>query len=314
MMTVDEASQLICDELGKTDSDTIAICKRIYRRNYSWLWDAYVWKDTLQVYSISTSSQTIILPNHLERAVAVSIGSNAALPIGLDRIINVNPSNFATLGTPTRFYELEPVAVNVLPTSSTILKISSSSAADVAFDVLIRGFINGVEQKETITLNGTNVVSGVSSWDTPTVIAKDVTTGTVTVTDSIGTVLQTLWPEERTRQQSRIMLWQSPNASVDVLILCKKKLREMTDDNDTPTIRNCDNALIALTKMRMLKRAKQYGKAGVEKQEAVESLSIMRDLEKNQSSDVVQLEPISLGEWNVNDLVFGSGIFSKGDF
>jgi hypothetical protein len=196
--------------------------------------------------------------------------------------------------------------VNVLPTSATVLKVSSSSSTDTGVSVFVRGFNGDTEQRETLTLNGTSTVTGTLSWTVPTLISKPETAGTVTITDANGTTLQTLWAEETNRLQSRLIPWPPPDASVDILILAKKKCREMTDDNDAPAIRDCENALIAFTKARLLRRARQYGKAREEDAIALAHLEQLPKIERQQAAFITQIEPVSSGEHTADDFEFGS--------
>lgn len=310
-MTVSEMVELICDELGKTDSTTIALAKRMLRRDYKLLWDRDLWVDTLQVYQTSSAASSIILPNHLSRPVAVALRDSPSSPIDPANIISINPSSWGQLGKPSNYHEFEPVGVNVLPTSATVLKIVSDSATDTGIEVLIRGFNGDVEQRETLTLNGTTTVTGTLSWTVPTLISKPETAGTITIKDASGNTLQTLWAEEHNRQQSRLIPFPVPDESINVLVLAKKKLREMTDDNDAPAIRDCENALIAFTKARLLRRARQYSKANAEDTIALAHLQQLPKIEREQAASITQIEPISMGEVTISDFESGLSPITK---
>lgn len=305
-MTVDEMVDLICDELAKTDATTIALAKRMLRRDYKLLWDRDLWVDTLQVYSTTSALANIILPNHLARPVAVSLRDLPMVPTDPARLISVDPANWATAGDPTTYHEFEPVGVNVLPTSATVLKIVSDSATDTGISVLVRGFNGDVEQRETLTLNGLTEVTGTLSWTVPTLISKATTTGTITIKDASGTTLQTLWPEERNRLQARLVPYPTPIQTVNVLVLAKKKYREMTDDNDAPAIRDCENALISFTTARLLRRARQYSKADRQDAIAMNHLANLPKVERQQAAaPITQIEPVSMGEHTIDDIMTG---------
>jgi hypothetical protein len=310
-MTVSEMVDLICDELGKTDSATRSVAKRMLQRDYKLLWDRDLWVDTLQIYQTTSSLSSIILPNHLSRPVAVALRDSPASPIDPANIISINPASWGTLGKPSNYHEFEPVGVNVLPTSATVLKIVSDSTTDTGIDVLIRGFNGDVEQRETITLNGTTTVTGTLSWTTPTLISKAETTGTVTIKDASGTTLQTLWAEEHNRLQSRLIPFPVPDASINVLVLAKKKLREMTDDNDAPALRDCENALIAFTTGRLLRRARQFSKADRLDSIAMSHLENLPKIERQQAASITQIEPVSMGEVTINDFESGLSPITK---
>lgn len=305
-MTVSEMADLICDELSKTDAASLALCKRFLRRDYKFIWDKDLWVDTLQVYETTTSAATIILPNHLSRPIAVALGDIPTMPIDPARIVSRDPLSWSPVGKPTNFKEFEPVGVNVLPATASVLKLVSDSTSDTGIDVLIRGFLGDVEQRETITLNGTTTVTGTFTWDVPTLISKPETIGTVTIKDAANVTLQTLWAEERNRLQSRLFPWPEPDSTINVLVLAKKKLREMTDDNDAPALRDCENALIAFTKARLLRRARQYSKADREDSIAMAHLEQLPKIERQQAASITQIEPVSMGEYTISDFEFGT--------
>lgn len=313
-LTLDEISDLITSKIGKTDTEAVSICKDFVRHRYKMIYDSALWKESRLTLSLSITSgtQEIIIPHIMERVIGARWDENQRIwPAELDWLIEQDPEIFERTGDPTYFSELATVAVAVAP-GSKLISCVSSSVSDVGLDIQVRGEIGNVEYQETITLNGTTVVAGTVAWERILSLGKPATVGTVTVANSDSTTLVTLWPDERTRQHCRIWLHSTPNTSKTLLVLGKRRIRELMEDTDAPIIRNIDNAILAYVEADMLEYAQQYGKSAVKQQEGHAQLALMRDLDSVQQGKICRLSPISSGEYERSDFSHaGSGDWMK---
>jgi hypothetical protein len=146
------------------------------------------------------------------------------------------------------------------------------------------GEIRGSEVSETVTLNGHVAVQTVNEYDTPIMVAKDITKGDVTVTgETTGTVLVRLLANERERKHIRLWLQPTPVAT-ECLILGKRKIQPLTSNEDTPILRSIQGILIAAAAGDMFAKAGNDKAAADAREEANTSLKIMIDLETNQGA------------------------------
>jgi hypothetical protein len=303
-LTLLQYAENICSKLGKTDANSMSLCKGFVRNRYQMIYDSALWKESLMIINMQVAEADVVLPHYLERPVSVRIGNDNALPVELQALFDVDPAIFDKTGTPTRWSETNVSALHTDP-QGTALVLSSSSAADVGLEVMIRGESAGFEQFETIMLNGTTPVTTSQIWDEVLVLSKPLTAGNVKVTDTTAAPntieLQTLWPKERERKHTKIWLHVAPEAETNLLILGKRRIRELEHDQDTPILRNIDNALLAFGAADMLERERQYSKAQLKIAEGVVHLKSMNDIGVHQSGNLTQIIPMFSGEWNRDD-------------
>lgn len=291
-LTLSEIAADVTDKLNKSDSTSVALAKRFARRRYEMIYHAGLWKDTLVLATKAATTNILTLPLEIEHVVAVRWNEQEVFPVDQQLLFRVDPNIFERSGTPILYTEQTPVGVLTQP-ADELMRFVSSSASDTSKSVVIRGELNGAEQVETVTLNGAVNVNTTKSWDVIYTLAKDVTTGTVTVTGvTSSATLVELWDVERERKYVRIRLLDSPSdTSKSLLVLGKRRLRQLTNDNDTSLIRGIDNALIAYVEADMLQRERQYGKAGERKQEARDLLFQAINLHTYQTGSFSQVIP-----------------------
>jgi hypothetical protein len=239
----------------------------------------------------------------VDRIVGIRSNGNRNLPqTDLATLFETDPTIFERSGTPLLYSELPPVAVASLPAAVGQFMLASDSASDTAVQVRVQGDLNGAEQRETVTLAGTTPVATINSYDTPYIISKQPSVGTVTVKDSSGNVIQTLFSDEHQRRQARIRLHDIPSTNpTSLLVLAKRKPKPLLNDLDTPTIRNIENALLSYTLADMLELLRQYSKAAAKAQEAAAFLAEARDMEANQGQRSIRIIPQDSGEWTRDD-------------
>ena len=315
-MTRLEIVNFVCDKVGKTDLNSKEKCASFVKRRYEMIYDSALWKDSLVMApTMTANSDKLVLPYAIQRVVAVRWNVTELAPVDQSLLLRVDPEIFERSGTPSRFSEMTPVGVSVLPASAERLNFVSSNSSDTNITILIRGELSNVEQVETVTLNGTTTVSSTKSWDVIYTLSKQETAGTVTVTGfTSGTTYLTLWDVESERKYARIRLHEIPSdTSKSILVLGKRRLRQLDNDLDTPLIRNIDNAIIAYVQGDMLELGRQYGKAQTKYQEGGAMLEQAKLVEVFQSAYLQQVIPTTSGEWSIDDIVSG-GLSGKAYF
>jgi hypothetical protein len=293
-MTLGEIVKLVCSTVGKSDDNMKTYVRSVAKQRYQMIYDAALWKDSqIVIDKTGVTTAEVILPYIAERAVMARTNTGLTLPpTELGYVFQVDPQTFERLGDPIRYSELPPVAVQTAP-GGTAVRVTSSNASDSGQTVLIRGLLAGEQYEEMLTLNGTTWVNGVQLWDVIDTLSIDAHAGAITVQQLTGSnlVLLKLTASELEKKFARIWLQQLPINSQDFKLLVKRKCVPLVRDQDSPILRNCDNALIAATRSEAFKKMRQYAKAATEFQEANAFAQIMIDEERNQSGHVSQIVP-----------------------
>lgn len=298
-------ANVICQKLGKSDPNTLNVATAYIQQRYIEIYEKEIWLDSQFMMNFTMPiTGTIILSPLVDRIMAVyDTASFSALPaIQLGTLFRAQPYLIGnnSPGNTLAYNELPPVACSQLPVPG-FLTITSNSTNDNGIGFRISGDLNGAEFIETVTLGGTISVNTAFQYDTPYVNSKSLTTGIVTVKDSAGNVINTLMPYENERKYPRIQAVSFPTVATVFTVLFKRKVDPLVDPNDTPRLRNIDNALVAYGMADMYEYMRQNQKAQSKMQEAQALIEQAIDIEQNQQGSIMQITPVSTGEWNRND-------------
>lgn len=291
-MTLSELADLVTTKMHRTDTQSIAEAKTYIKARYKMLWDSRPWRDAISTISIPAESvtRTMILPRIVDRVMAVRWGDKTnLLPQDLGTVFSVDPGLFERTGQPAGFSIISPSAVAVSPASGKIFVTSSDPNA--TYSVSIRGIYGSTEVYETITLAGKSVISSVNSYDEIYDLSKDSTGSDLIVTKADSSVILNLDAPETSRQHQRIYFQVTPDYTLPLLILFKRRFKPLVNDSDSPEIAGIDNALLAAALADMQEGQRQYGKAQVKMQESSLMAQQMADLERHQSAASSQLVP-----------------------
>ena len=210
-------------------------------------------------------------------------------------------------GIPASYTEIEPIAFDKSTSTDpfrVMLRLRNSSS-DEGKSVYFKGIKDGRPVSETLTLQSTSYY-GSTEFDEVHYVSKPVTSGIVRISNGVTT--QTIPAEETRFSLCRIRLNLVPRyvtgEEVCLIVVGKKRLRPLRNDNDEPQIRGIDNSLIAYAEGDMLERQRQFGKAQVKFGEASSLLDVVRDLERGQSSAVSILQPNPDGAYTRDDFGF----------
>jgi hypothetical protein len=303
-MTIAQFAAHICGKMFKTDANSIAACKGFIRRRYQMIYDGSLWKDALVLSTVAADSNIIVMPQEVGLVVGTRWGDGTTLdPVEFSFLLRTDPGAFERTGTPAKAAPMNPIGISRKITTAERLSLVSSNNSDTAVIFLLRGDLAGVEQVEEVTLTGTTTVTTAQSWDNVYVAAKPVTIGTVTMTGFTSALTYlTLWKDETEKKYQRVRLFDSPtDITQSLLVLAKRRFRDLTSDQDTPQVQAIENALLAFGEADMLERARQYGKAQAKITEAGAMLQTAKDVAVYQAANIVQLTPETNGEYNRND-------------
>jgi len=156
-----------------------------------------------------------------------------------ERFFNFIPNPTAT-GNPKiyRLWEQDGVSTR-LATADTIDVVSSSAsdAGSAELAVTVWGYVGGVWQPETYTLNGVTDVTGSLTFQAREILVSKQrdTTGTITVSEnSGGTALTTLAPQERSARFKVASLYPQPGSAMTVDVEYYTFIHQLESDSDVP--------------------------------------------------------------------------------
>lgn len=137
-------------------------------------------------------------------------------------------------GTPVSYYVEGISYVKGQPTAASAVTVVSTDAADNTQQVIIRGTVSGVDQYETLVLDGTTPVVGTKLFTEVFSIRKDQDTdGVVTATAGVVT-LAILGPSEAQREYQKIGFYPIPAQADTVILRGISKPRAMIHNTDAP--------------------------------------------------------------------------------
>ena len=153
-------------------------------------------------------------------------------------------------GTPYHYSTYGITYVNNQPSAASVITVVSSSDSDTTQTVQVVGTVSGVEDAETLTLNGITNKIGSKSFSALRRITKSATTvGNVTATSNAAAVTNVIIPSRRIFVEYQpIRLWPVPAGTYTVLVRYIRNpipLRDATDIPDIPGIWH--NALLQQT-------------------------------------------------------------------
>lgn len=195
-----------------------------------------------RIITTTTSQEDYQLPRDVDK---IGLVRQTETPIKLrfvpDHLFYKWIPNPTEEGNP-KFYRLwEEYGVETqLDADDTIDAVSSSTAdSGAGFKVTISGLdANGVFQTEVLTLNGTTVVTGSTTFSKIIQVSKSAaTTGDITITEnSGGTTVVIMKPWERSPRFKRISFYVIPSGAISIYIEYYTRLKELVNGSDVPNL------------------------------------------------------------------------------
>jgi len=228
-----------------------AMATEILRRNYLEIYDMMPWRECRMLRLVSATGGSIVtLPKEFDSVLDVrqEDALSQMFPADMNFFFNIDPTFFDTdnVGTPTHYVTLPNVATPVQP-QGEFVSFVSDSPNDKSI-IFVRGELNGVEQFETLLLNGTTPVTTTLTYDTLLVVGKEITTGKITIQGaSTNTLLDVYLSDTRARSHVRFMLFRNAGQDLNLLVHGKRKVIPLRHLHDKPMIRGAGQALVYMT-------------------------------------------------------------------
>jgi hypothetical protein len=289
-----EMTDAVCARCGDWTPPTRILIKEFLRRSYQAVYDLALWPESLVMVRLNSDGCQVILPDYIDRVVALR-ADVGGFNLPSEELVNyfaVTPGIFEqNTGGAMAYTVLTPVGVAVLPPVRELLSLVSDNDLDKS-PVMIRGENAGGIVEESVTLNGIQPVYTVSTYDTPLTVAKGITLGKVTVMGAgSNEVLEVLLPNERERKHMR--LWIQPNSENihNCLLLGKRHINPLIQDEDTPMIRAIANVLISLAATECFIKAGNAAGIAEFKGKADAALKSLLEQETNQQTRSPRVVP-----------------------
>lgn len=309
-----ELTDAVCARTGQWSLDSCVLIKEFLRRQWQRVWDACNWSEATVIARVNSDGSEVILPHYFDRVIALRANANlGGLPVVEPGLwFGISPQIFEQSGTNLGAYSwgyLTPVGVAALPPRREKLSFSSSWGAD-AQRIRIHGEIRGDEVTETVTLQGNVPVQTINEYDTPLMVAKDITHGDVTVTGATsGVQLVKLLSTERERKHMRLWLQPTPAATV-CLVLGKRRITPFAQPEDTPLLRDVQDVLINAACGDMFAKMGDKDSAASAREAAGTALKTLVSLETEQGAYSACVVPETDYYPGINDYE-GNWIVSK---
>jgi len=158
---------------------------------------------------------------------------------------------------------------------------------------------------ENVTLDATVDFPVSARWDDKEIVPMDY--GAVfqidpTLFNDSGAVVNFIVLPKTAAGQCQIRLLRKPSESKSLLVLGKLKITAL-NDSDSPKINGIDNVLVSMVEGDMLEHTRQYNKAQIKFNEAMNQLNISKDLEKHQSASITRIIPEVRDHWNTDSFI-----------
>lgn len=296
-MNLGDMAELVCSKVGRTDSDSLTLCKTFLKRRYQLVYNQHMWKDSLDIAEIQSRltefgpTNMPIMPRWMELVVAVRVGDSTTLSVEDQSLFfKRDPALFNRSGSsPDSFHQIRPYFFPFYLPSDGDIYIKSLNGGDDGKKVHLADTDSGIVRSVTLT---STYVSSISLEDIiEPKVTKDITNGPVSFGDTSEAEDFVIPGYETDVRFERIRLLQDPGETVTLLVLAKRRITSLSADSDSPIIQGIDDALIAHAQADMLENSRQYAKSESKRSEAVAQVKVAIDMEKNQSASVSRITP-----------------------
>lgn len=299
-----EMTDAVSARTGKWDIESVVLIQEFLRRQYQSVYDATLWSESTVIASVISDGEQIVLPEYFDRVISVRADSKLGQVDAFDIsfLFGINPQIFDRTGSAVGFSYLTPVGVSILPPQREQLYLVTTSATDKS-NVFIKGESAGREVSENVVLNGLTQVQTVNSYDVPLTVAKNITAGDVSVIGVSSLLLmETIPAAERERKHMRLWLQPHPGVQQTCLILGKRRIRPLVQDEDTPLLRDIQGVLIAAASADVLSmEPKATARAADFRSQAQSALNTLIDLETQQGATQPIVTPYVEAEYCLVD-------------
>lgn len=320
-MTRDELVTFICTSTGYGEPDDIAACQTFLIARDRMIYDSALWKDALVMVEIAVdpvnnpdhAEGIIFLPEVIARPVAVRTLENAVRVTDLGQYFRIDPDQFARTGQPFEFAIMNPAFYVFRHYASGAYDVNSIGLAlpDGAAGIASTARVVWRDQDGNRYTTNCAVGNVLNFPDGSTQLSS----GRIEIeaifcqanTGGIGlfaydqghspprVFLNVVLDSAATRSPSyqRLRLFGMPTVATTLRVLGKSKYQPLDYATQEPSLRNSENALIALTRGDLLRRGGENGSAMQAFQEGTALLQQLKDLEAVQAASNSRIIPES---------------------
>ena len=247
--TLAELTDAVASRTSMWDLPATIRIQEAVRRRYQELYDRELWTESIVIFRQQAQEDILILPSFIDNVEAV-ISDATAMALSVQELeyqFRTTPDIFDLQGTPVTYSILTPVAVEVLPEVAEQLQFTSDNSFD-SFDLTLEGEADGIYRKEIVQVRPTTANTSAYSYDTPTIISKPLSLGTLSISGASSLIKYGEIPADTSSILHQRLLVQPTNTdtlNTTYLILGKRKLKQLVNATDAVSIRGCESALIA---------------------------------------------------------------------
>jgi len=300
-MTLLEMAIHVCEVVGKNDPASLEACKGFLRRRHEVIYDSGLFKDLLDVFSLTVLDGSGIAVLPLEAARPLAVWDPAShLPYTLDELASVivrDPSHMSGGAMGTLSFCEGPRTAWPFPLGDGS-RLAFYNLGNPEITVGVAGFVAGsgglppYPVTESLGIgSGAFFANTAGTFVSIDRLSKPRTPAPV-FCSGLATNQSWVWPaamEEASFATVRLM--PPPSAGKVLSCYAKKAFQQMEADTDTPMVRGSTNALLAFAQADMLERSRQYGKAQMKTGEGTAMLGVARDVDVNQSAYEARVTP-----------------------
>lgn len=334
-MTLAEMADFVCGKVRQEDATSVLRAKAYLARRYAMIYNGELWKDSLWGYDFSYDTTDLntdpvnILYNALPFGNVYAVRRGAWLfPAAVDKVLALRATDgplpvtseqdfyritldaFAEAGAAMNFFQMPKIvayADSVSDTNDDSTVLAGGAAVDVNLTVTCE-YIDHEGERRTAT--GTMAGFAVGPVRVLLKLTKEESSAGAYLQNQDSDVAWFAVGEEASAPlRCRIRLTPQPQETTGFKAMVKLKPQPMTDDAEEPAISGVEDCLMSFAQGDMLQRARQYGKAQVVQQEAIELLKQLKIAGVAQEAHVQQITPIVSEPSGSVDFISGKGFW-----
>lgn len=337
MMTLGDMAAHVCGLVGMSDDESLTACKGFLDRRYRLIWDARLWRETVDVVTptgLTAGTQEVVLTEspRIERVLQICANDNDQLnPIEWTTLWLTDPTAFATqAGGPPVSFTLRRNSASRATTAQLALGAleilnSDASDPDTSMTVTIVGVMaaaqNGNIETHSFECSAETTNTGKRFSEIWSITRDRAVGGDLVVNvpaPNFAAVAEFQPSELSAFVFPAFRIWRPLPANSTLRILGKLRCPGFFGvSNPTPhtgglrddaaaLIPGIDEPLLCHAQADMLERQRQYGKAAAKRAEGEAMLLRMVDLQRAQTADGMQIIP-----WMEPEPTVGTGFSSK---
>jgi hypothetical protein len=313
-MTINDIATLACNECGDSSAEMLSYLLKQIPFRYEIMYNAHPWQEAMvqphyefasqPAIPIPSPSQSFwmpqILPLQHDRVMWAKFSQDSGISFPYDLeprerhwIERNDESAFITTTGqmyPKYYFHGQPVGFPLYsPGLLTFTPLSSASAVQVTIEGRDS---TGLEQVETLTLNGTTPIATANNYAEVHNIAKNATGGPpITVSASAGNTVFgapsiTIQPQDENVRYTVMVVWPAYNGTptLNLRVASKLKIDPLSSPNSIPRVTSLHTALYYYARSAVLGKQKQWDLAAADMQTSQKIFS-----------DLVQAEMASQG-------------------